>query len=129
MRIVKYRTSWSYLGSGTKRVHPLTDFVLDILYLMENTGVIPPLVVLNTVLRSGGTGGGMGPETSWKPFEISEAEYAELVNTLCTLDVAQARQHHPYVRFEQVIIDPELNLCTDYLDWLQRSHAQYRQDQ
>jgi hypothetical protein len=129
MRTIKYRTSWSYLGSSTKRVQPLTDFVLDILYLMENTGVVPPLVVLNTVLRSGGSNGGMGPGTTWKPFEISESEYAELVNALRTLDVAQARQHHPYVRFTQVIIDPELNLCTDYLDWLQRSHEQYRQDQ
>ena len=96
---------------------------------MEDTGVVPPLVVLNTVLQSGGSDGGMGPGTTWKPFEISESEYAELVNALCTLDVAQARQHHPYVRFAQVIIDPELNLCTDYLDWLQRSHEQYRQDQ
>jgi hypothetical protein len=129
MRTVKYRTSWSYLGSSTKRTQPLIDFVLDILYLMENTGVVPPLVVLNTVLRSGGTGGGMGPGTTWKPFEISESEYAELVNALRILDVVQARQQHPYVRFEQVIIDPELDLCTDYLDWLQRSHKQYRQDQ
>ncbi len=129
MRTVKYRTSWSYLGPSTKRAQPLTDFVLDILYLMENTGVIPPLIVLNTVLRSGGTGGGMGPGTTWKPFEISEPEYTELVSALRTLDVAQARQHHPYMRFEQVIIDPELNLCTDYLDWLQRAHQKYRREQ
>jgi hypothetical protein len=50
MRTIKYKTHWSYVGRGIKREGVLTDFLLDVLYLMEDTGVIPPLAVLNQVL-------------------------------------------------------------------------------
>src|SRR5262245_23511520 len=124
MRTVSYRTHWSYTGS-TKRQGTLVDFVLDILYLMEETGVIPPINVLNQVLQSGGDSGGMGPGTTWKPFQIDEPEYEELVQDLLHLDIVSARESHPYIRFERVVVDPELNKCTDYLDWLKKSHEKY----
>lgn len=126
MRNVKYKTYWSYAGPGIKRAEPLSEFVLDILYLMEVNGVIPPLAILNKVLLGGGGNGGMSPGTAWKPFEISEEEYNELVQALLQLDVEQAKQKHPYVRFERVIVDPELHICTDHLDWLQRIIQKYK---
>jgi hypothetical protein len=124
VRTVNYRIYWSYTGS-IKRQGTLVDLVLDILYLMEESGVIPPLVVLNQVLQSGGDSGGMGPGSTWKPFQIDETEYEELVQSLLYLDVEDARKSHPYIRFERVIVDSDLNQCTDHLDWLTKSHAKY----
>jgi hypothetical protein len=126
MRTIKYKTHWSYAGKGIKHEAVLTDFLLDVLYLMEDTGVIPPLVVLNQVLQGGGNAGGMGPGTNWKPFAITEQEYDELVAALLELDVAEVKQAHPYVAFERVSIDHELNACTEYLDWLQQVSRKYR---
>jgi hypothetical protein len=81
MREVRYKTHWSYLGPAIKRSAPLSEFVLDIVYLMGSDGVIPPFHILNEVLQSGGNNGGMGPGTSWRKFKIKEAEYQELVET------------------------------------------------
>ena len=85
---------------------------------MEESGVIPPHLVLNQVLQSGGNAGGMGPRTTWKPCEISAAEHRELVDALLTLDVQQARAAHLYVWLKQVTLAPELELCTDHIEWL-----------
>jgi len=126
MRTVKYKTHWSYAGKGIKREGLLTDFLLDVLYLMEDTGVIPPLAVLNQVLERGGDTGGMGPGTSWKGFTITEQEYDELVAVLLNLDVVEAKRAHPYVRFEHVRIDHDFDTCTEYLDWLQQVSRKYR---
>jgi len=124
VRKIAYKTSWSYNGSA-KRQGTLVDLVLDILYLMEETGVIPPMPILNHVLQSGGGSGGMGPGTSWKPFHIDEKEYKELILALQHLDVEDARKLHPYIRFKQITIDPEFENCTDYIDWLTKSHDKY----
>jgi len=113
MRIVKYKTHWSYLGPGVQHEGLLAEFILDMLYLMEHSGVLPPLAVLNQVLQRGGNSGGMGPGTTWKPFTITKQAYDELVAMLLTLEVAQAKQVHPYLMFERVIIDQELDACTD----------------
>lgn len=125
MRTVTYKTYWSYLGSA-KKEGTLLDLVLDIFYLMQNTGVIPPLVVLNQVLKTGGGNGGMGPGTSWRRFQIKEAEYEELVEELLKLDIEKARVDHPYVSFTKVIVDPELMQCTDYDDWYFGSIDKYK---
>jgi len=126
MRTVRYKTSWSYLGSGTKREEELVDFVLDILYLMEGTGVVPPLHVLNEVLSKGSTGGGMGPGTSWKPFKLPPNEYSELVEALCALDVIKAKVKHPYIRFNEIIVDDELDQSEDYIQWLRASTLKHK---
>jgi hypothetical protein len=94
MREVSYKTHWSYLGPAVKRKAPLSEFVLDILYLLQ-WGVIPPLHILNEVLIGGGSDGGMSPGTTWRSFKITEAEYKEFVNALLNLDVAEAKKHHP----------------------------------
>ena len=125
MREVSYKTHWAYAGKGIKRKALLVEFVLDILYLMNTSGVIPPFHVLNEVLRQGGSSGGMGPGTSWRPFSIKDAEYQELVETLLKLDVAEAKKTHPYVYFERVIRDESLETSASYIDWLQGVSRKY----
>jgi hypothetical protein len=94
MRSVKYTKHWAYAGRGQKTEGNLADLVLDIPYLMP-WGVIPPLHVLNEHLLTGGDTGGMSPGTKWKPFQVTEQEYAELVDYLLHLNVDEARKHHP----------------------------------
>ena len=125
MRDVSYTTYWSYGSSGVKRKAPLVDFVLDILYLMENNGVIPPLHVLNEVLQGGGSNGGMGPGTAWRPFSIKEAEYKELVEALLQLDIVEAKKSHRYMMFQKVIVDESLHQCSTYHDWLRAVATKY----
>ncbi|MCQ3930460.1 MAG: hypothetical protein DPW16_08355 [Chloroflexi bacterium] len=117
MRTVKYKTHWSYLGSGVKRQGLLAEFVLDVIYLMHR-GIIPPFHILNQVLQGGGYNGGMGPGTSWRPFTITEAEYEELVEALLKLDAAEAKKQHPYIDSEKVIVDETLHQYTTFLEWL-----------
>ena len=117
VRLIKYKKHWSYLGPATKAEGSLAEFVLDVLYLMEN-GIIPPVHVLNEVLRSGGNNGGMGPGTTWRKFEIDDAEYEELVSALLSFDVSKAKKKHPYLYANHIVRDEELENCVDYLSWL-----------
>lgn len=117
MKDVQYKKHWSYSGSAVKSRSPLADFVLDVMYLMGR-GVIPPLHVLNEVLRQGGDNGGMGPGTSWKPFEVTEEEYNEMVSVLLTMDVQEARKRHPYLFSDQIVEDEELGKCLNHITWL-----------
>ena len=125
MREVSYKTYWSYGGSGAKHKAPLVDLVLDILYLMENSGVIPPFHVLNEVLQGGGNNGGMSPGTAWRPFSIKEAEYKELVDALLQIDVVEAKKNHRYMMFQKVILDEALHQCPTHHDWLRAVAAKY----
>lgn len=127
MRRVRYRCHWSHLGPATRKQGSLVDLVLDIVYLMDRTGVIPPFLVLNEVLRDGGNNGGMGPGTTWRPFEITEVEYKELVDALSALNITEARQEHPYATFERAIVDEELNKCTSYEAWLRSASQKYHE--
>jgi hypothetical protein len=128
MRTVKYKTYWSYLGPGVPREGTLADLILDIPYLMDVTGVIPPLHVLNEVLEKGGDNGGMGPGTTWRRFKINEAEYAELVEALLSVNPREARERHPYVAFDKVIVDEELNNSAGYIEWVYNSANKYRKN-
>jgi len=120
VRSKTYRTHWSYLGPAIKHRELMVDFVLDILYLMEDDGIIPPLHVLNEVLEGGGGNGGMGPGTSWRPFKMKEDEYAELVEALLNLDCDSAKKVHLYVRFQKAAVDEELSSAENYVDWLSK---------
>jgi hypothetical protein len=125
MREVSYKTHWSYAGAGVKRKAPLAEFMLDIMYLMQDTGVIPPLHVLNEVLQEGGDNGGMSPGTSWRSFSIQESEYQELVEELLKLDVTEAKKMHPYIYFQKVVVDEALHQRENYLSWLQAVSIKY----
>jgi hypothetical protein len=118
MRSKTYKTHWSYLGPAIKRRELMIDFVLDILYLMEDDGIVPPLHVLNEVLEGGGGNGGMGPGTSWRPFKMKEEEYVELVEALLNLDVNSAKKTHPYVHFQKAVVDEDVASAENYVDWV-----------
>ncbi len=125
MRLLNYKTHWSYLGPAIKRKEPLVDFVLDIFYLMEDSGVVPPFHVLYEVLQTGGDNGGMSPGTSWRPIKIKQAEYQELVQALLDLDIAEAKKKHRYIRFQKVIVDEELHQKPTYQEWRRAVTSKY----
>jgi hypothetical protein len=53
----------------------------DIPYLLIG-GLIPPLVVINEILRKGVDDAGMSGGCRWDPFEIDESEFAEVVREI-----------------------------------------------
>ena len=128
MRLVSYKTHWSYFGPAVKRKASLADFMLDVLYLMEVNGVIPPLHVLNEVLAGGGNNGGMSPGTSWRSFTITAVEYQELVEALLNLNVTEAKKTHPYVSFQRVIVDESLRDSPNYIEWVKAIGSKYPQN-
>ena len=44
--------------------------------------VVPPLEVLNHLLKSGSSEKGMGGAWKWEPFALTETEYNELASAL-----------------------------------------------
>lgn len=61
----------------------LVEFVLAMPHLLE-FGAIPPLPVFNQLLLTGLYDAGMSGGCQWKPFQIEEEEYDELVLELLT---------------------------------------------
>lgn len=57
---------------------PLFTYVLNVF------GVIPPLHILNEKLVLGEHDSGMGGACSWKPFQLSNDDYIELVEHFLT---------------------------------------------
>lgn len=125
MRMVTYETHWSYLGPALKCKAPLSEFVLDIIYLFEKNGIIPPHHLLNITLKTGGNSGGMGPGTTWTPFEITQAEYQELVDALLRLEVEKAKASHPYISFAKAKVDKSLHTYQTYSEWLSAVKMKY----
>jgi hypothetical protein len=59
----------------------VADLVCDIPYLIV-AGLVPPLAVVNEILRRGEVHAGMSGGCVWPPFELSPAEFAEVVADL-----------------------------------------------
>lgn len=99
--------------------------MLDIPYLLM-FGVIPPVHVMNEILRSGGWDGGMGPGTSWPPFEISQTEYDELKVSLLKMELQDLRNNNE-IRFvpEKIIEDIGLEDLQTHHEWLVRAREKY----
>lgn len=86
MQRIKYNRHEFHQNKPEKREEILPAFLLDIPYLLYY-GVIPSRSVINSVLLNGGGDGGMGPGTSWEPFEISEEEYEEVIKEWKKMDI------------------------------------------
>ncbi len=82
MREVTYAVLAGVGDDRHRRVQPLADFVLDVPNLIKPHDVIPPLHILNDVLRRGLRDAGMSGACEWSPFELSAAEYDELLAVL-----------------------------------------------
>ncbi|MGH2412041.1 MAG: hypothetical protein ACRDGS_16995 [Chloroflexota bacterium] len=104
MREVTYKVMPAIGGSNTTKKHgTLLDLVLAIPYLVVD--VIPPLKVLNSVLRTGVYDAGMSGGCSWRHIEIDQKEYSELVEAILTL---------PH---RNIVIDTQFTDCTDFSEW------------
>src|SRR5262245_4291946 len=70
------------VGSDETPVYrSIADLLRDIPYLLSS-GIIPPLSVVNQILRSGLEDAGMSGGCRWKPFELSKDEFAEVLDDL-----------------------------------------------
>ena len=104
----------------------LPVFLCDVPYLIYR-GVIPPLEILNAILKEGGSVGGMGPGATWSPFSIDEAEYEELIAALMTLDLGTIREQARFVP-DRIKQDAELANRSDRLEWLKAVREKYSKD-
>lgn len=124
MKTVSYER-FEFHHEPEQREAPLTEFVLDVPYLIMH-GAIPLLHVLNEVLARGGGDAGMSPGAGWEPFSIEEEEYAELVTGLVTLDLRDVAGNDR-ARFvpDAVVVDSSVADSKTHLEWLSRIAAKY----
>ena len=91
-------------------------FVYDVPYFGV-CGIFPPLHIMNQILKTGGSEGGMSPGATWEPFQVSKAEYDELVDSIKVLDPQSlgdaARYTWPPFEF-----DPAFDGIPDWEQWL-----------
>ncbi len=71
-------------SKGLRVQGDIKDLVLAIPYLLHSK-IVPPRSVLNEIFGKGIYDAGMSGGCSWKPFEISQEEYNELVEELLTI--------------------------------------------
>ncbi|MEW8632249.1 MAG: hypothetical protein AB2591_19805 [Candidatus Thiodiazotropha sp.] len=74
-------------GEGPWEYACLNEFIFHIptfSYSVGISGVIPPIHVLNEIFKQGEDDAGMSGGAKWKPFEIENDEYNELVEMLLT---------------------------------------------
>ena len=123
---VNYQQHEFHQPNPTNCDAPLTEFVLDVPYLVF-LGVIPPLYILNEVLKTGGGDGGMSPGTSWTSFAIAEEKYEALVSALVSLDLKKLRRRGT-IRFvpDRIIIDESLHNERTHISWVKRVSDNYR---
>lgn len=84
MRRVKYERH-EFRGEPEKREATLDVFVYDIPYFGA-CGIFPPFHIINQILTTGGSEGGMGPGATWEPFQISKSEYDVLAEKIRALN-------------------------------------------
>jgi hypothetical protein len=80
-------------------------------------GIFPPLHVANHILMSGGGDGGMGPGTSWSPFELSRDEYNALALAVGQTSISEIE---PYARYAKIKMkfDHEFDHLEDVRQWM-----------
>jgi hypothetical protein len=87
MRDFRYKTHGA-TGSDSKQYGSLTQLLFNIpalSFALRVWKTIPPYHILNEILRSGVSEAGMSGGCEWQPFELTEEEYAELLQDLLTL--------------------------------------------
>jgi hypothetical protein len=95
LRDVTYERYEFHADENTVHTDTLLTFVYDIPYF-DACGVFPPLHIANQIFSRGTAGGGMGPGTKWKPFTLSESEYAVLVEAVKRTPVSEIKPHARY---------------------------------
>lgn len=97
MEKIEY-TATNFREAEAKCRGTLADLVIDAL-IIPQCGLIPPFPVLRAILRTGGGDGGMSPGCIWKPFELSEAEYWQIVEQLEAMALEDFKFRHRDPRF------------------------------
>ncbi|MCP5305504.1 MAG: hypothetical protein H6953_08650 [Chromatiaceae bacterium] len=103
-------------GEPERRHAELSVLVYDIPYFGA-CGIFPPLHIANQIFRSGGSQGGMSPGATWRPFDVSQAEYEALLHTIERLDPGTLGEQARYtrVKFER---DADFDQIPDWESWL-----------
>jgi len=115
-----------YPGRASKREDSLLVLVYDISYFGA-CGVFPPLHLLNQLLLSGGSQGGMSPGATWEPFSLSEQEYRILVTAVRTVAPKSLRRRARYTDLP-FTFDPSFDHHRDYARWIRAVCAKHRDD-
>lgn len=118
-RRIKYQRVHERSGSSEQEA-PLPAFIFSLGYFNAmNCGLIPPLAVLNSFLRSGRC-----TEAAWAPFEIDAAEYAELEAQLLKPDLETLSKYTPHTwqTFER---DASLDPYTDPAQWQAKAREKH----
>ena len=102
----------------------LLTFVYDIPYF-DGCGVFPPFHIINQIFSRGRFGGGMSPGAKWKPFTISQDEYAALVAAVRSTPLEQIRPYARYV-FVPWKFDPAFDHIPTWADWLKAVCQKHR---
>ena len=69
------------MGGSEKRSGGLAELLDEVPGLLDNR-IVPPLRVVNDVLRRGGVDAGMSGACAWEPFQIDEPAWRDLVERL-----------------------------------------------
>ncbi len=123
MRVVKY-TRHEFHYEPEEREAILSTFVYDVPHLIV-FAVFPPLHILNQVLTTGGSQGGMSPGATWEPFELANLEYEELLCSLQQQNMEQLRNGARYARFP-CVTDSSLSQIPNRFDWVRAISEKYR---
>jgi predicted nucleotidyltransferase len=123
-RIIKYsRQEWSLCDCGDLE-EPLSTFLYDLPNLTV-CNVFPPLHILNILLLKGWVGGSMSPNFIWKPFEISEQEYQEILPKLLDPNWAVLCKKLWRIRLPMKI-DPDFDGINDRDIWIELVSEKHR---
>ena len=124
MREIQYEQWECHQEAPERKVAPLWVFVYDVPYLAP-CDVFPPLHILNQIFSFGRLGGGMGPGTVWKPFQISEVEYRQLLGNVLNPDRGKlellARFH-----VQEMFVDPALEHIVGHSEWSEAAANKHR---
>lgn len=103
-------------GSGQWTHAPLPEFLASLPYFLLLGGheqPVPPIAVVNDVCKQGKWEAGMSGACEWKPFEIQQADYDELVPVL---------RAHPEYRF---VSDESMAQIKSLRQWQGRVLSKY----
>ena len=129
-KIIEYQRCWS-MEEEVKVSNELYALLLDYPYSFpyanqeKNIRIIPSKEVINELLKSGGSHGGMSPGCIWNGFEINDSEYYELVRKLLSLNFEKIIDKHFYAP-KKLIIDKELNKAySSPIEWKKQQTLKY----
>lgn len=125
MREITYHRHEFTSPDPETRTASLLVFVYDIPYF-DACGVFPPRHIANAIFREGGSEGGMSPGATWEPFELSEAEYAELARQVESVDLASfaGQARYTWLKF---VFDPSFDGLQEHRDWLRQVCEKHRE--